>query len=141
MTLTSLENQTKELRSLCDIIIATADIYDDLNVGTHDTYIISLKNNGVDGAHVHLNSAELHSSKTANDTTNVKDIIDTKTSFDSFCGCFAACIQAGLPLSRAINIAHHAALLSAKQKHGADRIPYIGHVEDAMSDYSKALKA
>jgi ribokinase len=51
-------------------------------------------------------------------------------SFDIFCGYFAACIQACLPLEHALKIACSAATQSSRLRGAYNAIPYLGYLED-----------
>lgn len=51
--------------------------------------------------------------------------------YDAFCGALSAYIQAGLPIERACNLAHHAALLCATAQNKSDPVAYIGYIEES----------
>lgn len=55
-------------------------------------------------------------------------------SFDIFCGYFAACLQAGLPLERSLKIANNAAALSTQQRGTYRAIPHLGYLEDILEE-------
>ncbi len=138
LTLTGTENYNDDLGHMCDIIIMHANLFNTIKAPQSDSYIVLLDNHGIDGAHIMLNGEKTHS-LTAPPSSGV---IDKTKSFDCFCGSFAACVQAGLPLERALNIAHYAALLSSRKDHNKDGIPYIGHIEDAIqNEHDLALKS
>lgn len=105
-----------------DIIIADEKII----VQNADNYTVITKNSGISGASAYFDQEE----KCNYDLKDVANTKDTNGCFDVFCGFFAACIQAGLPIKRAISFASKAAL-TASQKNGIyDSIPYLGHIED-----------
>ena len=58
-----------------------------------------------------------------------QDIVDTSGAFDNFCGAFAACIQAGLDVDRAIRHALISAQLSASKQGLYESYPYLDDIQ------------
>ena len=60
------------------------------------------------------------------------EIIDKSGSFDAFCGCFAACIQAGVNLDRSMKYARAAANLTAMKYGTYNAFPYLSDIEEII---------
>ncbi len=57
----------------------------------------------------------------------------TNGCFDAFCGCFAACIQAGMSIEHSIEYAEIAAELTTKKAGAYNAFPYLGDIEDHIA--------
>ncbi|PCI56980.1 MAG: hypothetical protein COB36_01545 [Alphaproteobacteria bacterium] len=87
------------------------------------THCIITKDQGASGAYAINAIGEKHEQGTSKDAlTNHADI------FDSFCGTFAACIQARLPIPKAMQYGVSAATLTAQN----NAFPYLGDIEDNL---------
>lgn len=65
-------------------------------------------------------------------TSTEIEIVDISGCFDVFCGYAAACLQAGSPLTRAMEYAHHAARICAQSAGIYNAIPYLNDVQSQM---------
>ncbi|MDH5723401.1 MAG: carbohydrate kinase family protein [Alphaproteobacteria bacterium] len=81
-------------------------------------------------AHAQDKNGEVFSSEINKETMG--GLLDDSGTFDSFCGSFSSCIQAGLPLANSLRYAHITSWLTG-QKFGTNTaIPYIDSVETAL---------
>ncbi len=122
----------KNLAALADIIVC--DESSEVSDINDDVYLITTKSCGTQGA-----SAQ-KAGKIAYDLEQPKEQGCDDVILDIFCGFFAACLQACLPLERSLKTACTAATLSV-QNHGAyNAIPYLGYLEDIIEGpYEKAI--
>lgn len=122
---------TPGLLELADIIVIDESV-----VKSHpliktltDIYLITTKNSGTTGANARCKRGENYSSEA---TALNKSIINTNGCFEVFCGFFAACIQAGLPLNRALTLASKAANHAGQADGTYAAIPHLGYLEDIV---------
>ncbi|MCK5384021.1 MAG: hypothetical protein KAJ29_00500 [Alphaproteobacteria bacterium] len=99
-----------------------------------NAYIITTKDFGTKGA---------QAQKGGSITCSLDEQGDhgSETSFDIFCGYFAACLQASLPLERSLKIACNAAALSAQLSGTYSAIPYLGYLEDIVKEPAEKIKS
>ena len=89
-----------------------------------NTHCIITKNQGLSGAYVINKNGEKNEQ-----ASSPKDVQTSHADiFDSFCGTFAACIQARLPIPKAVQYGVSAATLTAQ----SDAFPYLGDIEDNL---------
>ena len=90
-----------------------------------NTHCIITKDQGLSGAYVINKNGEKHEQ-----ASSPKDVPTSHADiFDSFCGTFAACIQARLPIPKAMQYGVSAATLTAQ----SDAFPYLGDIEDNLA--------
>ncbi len=114
----------KDLLPIANIIIC--DESSEISIQNNDTYIVTTKSCGTQGARAqkgNITACDLHQPR----ETRCDDV-----SFNIFCGFFAACIQACLPLERSLKIACNAAGLSAQSSGAYNAIPHLGYLEDII---------
>lgn len=99
-----------------------------------NTYLITTKDFGTKGARA-------QKGRVISCTHDEHGDHGSETSFDIFCGYFAACIQACLPLENALKIACNAAAQSAKLRGAYNAIPYLGYLEDLGKEPFEEIKA
>ena len=121
-------NRTRKISpdtlSHADIIIM--DENNTRDISNKGIYALITKNSGVDGASLYTDNNQEYD-YSSEDSTDVNDI---NGCFDVFCGFFAACIQAGLPIKRSITFACKASLTASQTNGIYNAIPYLGHIED-----------
>ncbi|MFP4387165.1 MAG: carbohydrate kinase family protein [Alphaproteobacteria bacterium] len=117
------EENNPAMTKLADILIT--DQQSNQPSVSQNTYLITTKNCGAGGAIAQKGNA------TACDITTKSNKGNTIT-FNIFCGYFAACIQTGLELKRALEIANNAAALSTQLSGAYSAIPYLGYLEDII---------
>jgi len=128
-----LENNTKisnDVMMLADIVIGNERTVKQ----TKNRYIIMTENLGIGGAHVYPQNGDAYNVDVKG-TLNVKN---TKACFDVFCGFFAACVQAGLPVNRSVSFASRAARASTQNLGIYNAIPHLGYVEDLERNAPKS---
>ncbi len=114
----------QDLTPLANIIVC--DESSELSVENNDAHIITTKSCGTQGARAQKGDI------VACDLHQPRELRCDDVSFDIFCGFFAACIQACLPLERSLKIACNAAGLSAQSSGTYNAIPHLGYLEDII---------
>ena len=67
-------------------------------------------------------------------TLKIDEIVDKSGAEDSYCGTLAACLQANMPLPRAMKRASIAASLTCLKKGRLAAIPYLGDIDERIND-------
>ncbi|PCI99087.1 MAG: hypothetical protein COB14_07045 [Alphaproteobacteria bacterium] len=114
----------KTLPAICEQLSIPLETYTQYFAKEKNVHCIITRNNGQSGAYAISKNQEKYEQRSSpNDTpTSQADI------FDSFCGTFTSCIQAGLNLPKAMLYAVSAASLTAEN----DAFPYLGDIEDNL---------
>ncbi len=140
-TMLCLQDQTDidiNTLSRADIVVTTENSALLHQKTKSENTIVITRNLGVGGAAVHgENGQDVHYEQ-ANDAHS---LVDTHGCFDVFCGFFAACVQAGLPIERSIAFASKAALAAAQKSGIYTSVPYLGYVEDMLAQDAKTATA
>ena len=130
LCLTNANKISGEVLLLADIVIGNERTVKQ----SKNRYIIMTKNHGINGANIYPQNADQFSV----DVNGPLQIKNTSACFDVFCGFFAACIQAGLPVNRSVSFASRAARAASQKTGMYNAIPHLGYVEDIEKTSSKS---
>ena len=127
-----MREDNKDLAPYADIIVR--DETTKLPASYEESYLITTKSFGTKGAQAQKGRVIACSLEEQGNN-------GSETSLDIFCGYFAACLQAGLALPRALKISCNAASLSAESNGSYSAIPHLGYLEDLAEETEEKIKA
>ncbi|PCK00388.1 MAG: hypothetical protein COA45_00995 [Zetaproteobacteria bacterium] len=110
---------------LCDKLSIPLENFSASLAKKKNIHCIIAKNSGLSGAYATSKNSKHYEQGITDNTFSVNH---TET-FNSFCGTFTACIQAGLNLPRAMQYATSAASLTSQ----SDTFPYLGDIEENIT--------
>ena len=95
----------------------------------HKLYFVVTHKDGYAGASATNKTGEV----TKQGAVSKKKVINKGSVFDSFCGTFAACVQASMSLPKSLEYATCAATITATKSTEHNAFPYLGDIEELVS--------